>query len=199
MYNKTAQKVVETLNEPLDFIKNGLIKTIIAKMVKKNVITVETLKMHLSYCPYSGIFHRIEKSANCVKIGEVAGSLRRGYIVISINKKQYPAHRLAWLYMTGEMPVEFIDHINGIRNDNRFCNLREATNGQNMQNKTKPHSNNKVGVLGVGQHPKTGKWIARITIDKKVKSLGSYLSMEDAIEARLKGKEKYHTFSSKIV
>jgi hypothetical protein len=60
----------------------------------------------------------------------------------------YREHRLAWLYMTGEWPTHEIDHINGDRVDNRFCNLREATASENRWNSRK-RVNNTSGYKGV--------------------------------------------------
>lgn len=58
----------------------------------------------------------------------------KGYALCSINGKSYKRARLAWMYMTGEWPKQQIDHINGIRDDDRWCNLRLATNSQNKMN-----------------------------------------------------------------
>ena len=99
------------------------------------VLPVHILKENLFYDPFTGIFTRRISNCNKVKIGDTAGSMDgNGYILININGKSYRAHRLAWLYMTEKMPEELIDHKNGVRHDNRFCNLREATHNQNLQN-----------------------------------------------------------------
>lgn len=91
------------------------------------MIDAATLRSLLGYDPATGNFTRL----NGVKAGGV-NSL--GYVQIRICGARYKAHRLAWLYVYGEWPKGFIDHINGIRDDNRIVNLRIATHKQNMAN-----------------------------------------------------------------
>lgn len=80
-----------------------------------------------------------------------------GYVLISFDGEQYLAHRLAWFYVTGEMPPMFIDHINGKPDDNRFENLREATPQQNGFNRGMP-KNNKSGAKGCEWRRDRGKY-----------------------------------------
>jgi len=98
---------------------------------------------YISYCPETGIFRWI-KSINANNIaGNIAGvNHSQGYIQIGIKNKIYLAHRLAWLITFGVWP-DYIDHINGIKNDNRLCNLRNVTSRQNCQN-TKKHRDGKL-------------------------------------------------------
>ena len=124
--------------------------------------------------------------------GEIAGSLNpNGYIYIKINYKLYRAHRLAWLYETGSFPLEQIDHINGIRNDNRYQNLREATRSQNKCN-TKMYANNASGFKGVGLYKPTGKYRASITVNNKLIYLGYFDNPELAYAAYCEAALKYH-------
>ena len=112
-------------------------------------LTQDYLKSILHYDPDTGIFRWAKRRATWIPAGTIAGSTcEKGYAIIVINYKIYRAHRLAWLYMTGSHPPEFIDHINLDRKDNRFCNLRLSTRAQNMQNfRIRP--DNKSGVKGV--------------------------------------------------
>lgn len=145
----------------------------------KRILTQTDLKKQLSYNPDTGIFIWIEKRAG-VKFNSVAGSYsKQGYFRITINHIEYKAHRLAWLYMTGEMPKEFIDHINGDRLDNRFCNLREATNTQNNYN-TGMLPTNTSGIKGVRINKKTGRWHAQASVKGKNKHLGMFETAEMA-------------------
>jgi hypothetical protein len=148
-------------------------------------ITAERLREALHYEPATGVFTRSIRTANCVKVGDVTGCLgARGYLDIRIDGRLYRAHRLAWLYMTGEWPKSEIDHINGIPADNRFCNLREATRSQNIANERK-HVDNTSGFKGVSLKTfKSGncRWQARI-INRKDMHLGYYNTQERAFIA----------------
>lgn len=105
-----------------------------------------------------------------------------GYLLISINKRRYKAHRLVWLYMTGRWPTSLIDHIDGDRANNRFSNLREATPSQNAAN-SRARSDNHTGIRGVTWHEMRGKWRARIRAFGKEKHLGLFDNIDDAAAA----------------
>jgi hypothetical protein len=97
----------------------------------RNDLTAKLVRSLLDYNPETGIFYwRIDRSTKVR-----AGDRHYGYIRIKINGVPYQAHRLAWLFATGEWPKEEVDHINLVRNDNRFCNLREATHAENRVNR----------------------------------------------------------------
>jgi hypothetical protein len=98
----------------------------------KTKLTQEDLKKFLHYDPETGVFTWIAKPAKKIVVGTVAGNpLPNGYLRISLNKKEQYSHRLAWLYSYGHMPPDQIDHINGVRDDNRLTNLRLANQGEN--------------------------------------------------------------------
>lgn len=141
------------------------------------MITQSKLKELVSYDPGSGVFTNI-KARGGIKVGEqLKGSEVSGYIVFKLCKKTYKAHRLAFLYMQGRIP-KYVDHINGIRDDNRWCNLREATWEQNQHN-SGIRKDNKSGVKGVRWNAKSKKWMAEIKLNKKA----YYLGMFDSVEA----------------
>jgi hypothetical protein len=115
-----------------------------------------------------------------VKPGDLAGrKTNRGYIHVRVNYKTYPAHRIAWLLITGEDPYgSLIDHIDGNPSNNAFCNLRKATPAQNTHNsKTKK---NLSGLKGAAWCKNTGKWRSRITCNGRVFELGRF---DDPLEA----------------
>lgn len=153
------------------------------------VITQAELKETLSYNIETGdLIWIISKPG--VKVGSVAGTPALGYVSITINRRLYRAHRLIWLYMTGEWPKDQIDHINHIRNDNRWCNLREATYQENQRNRTNP-KNNKSGVCGVRWREKRNRWSSQIKVNRKAKHLGSFTDKFEAICARKSAENKY--------
>jgi hypothetical protein len=112
-------------------------------------LDVSVLYKHVEYNPETGIFTRVFSNHPKIKIGDVAGTKsKEGYVSLRIETVVYKAHRLAWLYMTGEMPTKLIDHINGDPSDNRWCNLRQASNKENCNNQ-KIRSTNNTGYKGV--------------------------------------------------
>jgi hypothetical protein len=120
---------------------------------------------------------------NC-NIGKIAGwKHRSGYRYISIDNITYPEHRLVFLYIEGYIPENTIDHINRIRDDNRWENLREVSvqcNNRNIGIK----NNNRSGITGVRFNIREKKWKAQITINSNQIHLGTYNNKIDAIIAR---------------
>jgi hypothetical protein len=130
-------------------------------------------------------------TSNSVKVGDVAGSLDgEGYLLIMVQSRLYRAHRLAWLYVYGTWPEGQLDHINRNRSDNRISNLREVTNKQNHQNRSKP-SNNTSGHPGVSWHKRDSKWLSSIRHNYKKTHLGYFTNIEDAIAARKAAEKLY--------
>lgn len=120
-------------------------------------------------------------------VGKIITAKKDGYIVITLisNNKRYQlkAHHLCW-YITYGKIIDCVDHINNIRNDNRICNLRSVTKQQNQWNK--------ITTKGYYWNKRPKKWRAQIQIDGKVKHLGYYDNEDEAREAYLQAKEKYH-------
>jgi hypothetical protein len=133
----------------------------------------------LEYNPATGeFFWKVSKAT--AKVGDMAGSVyQNGYRYIQIDGLDYRAARLAWFFVTGEDVEVFIDHRNGHRDDNRFKNLRPATNSQNQANRGKP-ANNTSGFKGVRFEADRMKWRAQIMVNGKSKNLGRYNTCEEA-------------------
>lgn len=164
---------------------------------KKRLLTADRLRELLSYDPETGIFSWLVNSSN-TKIGEKAGSNhRQGYLEVGIDGRSYLCHRLAWLHVHvhGRWPVDKIDHINGIRTDNRIANLRECNHQLNCQN-VRAHRDGS-GLVGTSFDKKARRWQAGIGINRKRIFLGYFDSQQEAHEAYLRAKLEYHPFGAK--
>lgn len=113
---------------------------------------------------------------------------RGGYIL----GVRYPAHRVVFALHHGRWPEGDIDHVNGVRDDNRPENLRDVPHVLNQQNATR-RIDNKSGKTGVRWSPHHGRWLARITVAGRRVSLGNFTELSAAIAARLEA-ERVHGF-----
>lgn len=155
------------------------------------MLTLERLKQMLRYEPSTGDFVWLVSPRRSVPAMSLAGTVTaKGYRTITIDRVNHKAHRLAWFYMTGEWPPADTDHINGVRHDNRFLNLRPASRELNQQNRRKANAQNKTGVLGVSRY--RGGFRARIVHRRKLYHLGKYATLEAAQEAYLQEKRRIH-------
>ncbi len=163
------------------------------------MLTIERLRELIAYCPETGDFTwKVERRGGrnnafvFALAGALAGFVTHGYRVIVVEQNRINAHRIAFALMNGAfLPRHMdVDHINGIRDDNRWCNLRSATRSQNMQNLKGAHTDNSTGFLGVER--KRDKFSAQICINGKKKSLGSFHTPEEAHSAYLCEKRKIH-------
>jgi hypothetical protein len=148
------------------------------------------LKSYLKYSRDTGKFIWLMNRGSNKVMGREAGSIMPiGYRIIVIKHKPYRAHRLAWLYVEGFFPNNIgIDHINGIRDDNRWLNLRLAGQQCNIRN-AKVFKTNTSGISGVNKFSE--KWRSRITVDGKDIHLGYFKSKLDAVRARWEAEKKY--------
>lgn len=146
-----------------------------------SMLTLARLRELLVYDPISGVFRWIARAGRC-RAGDIAGcDDGQGYVVIRIDGKPYKAHRLAWLYMTGEWPEDLIDHINGERSENRWANLREASQSQNQANKRVILSS--TGHKGVYWSKKKMRFRARVKKDGVIHEVGFFRTADAAHEA----------------
>jgi len=156
------------------------------------IVSVERLHELLSYDPETGVFVWLRRMNAMVPAGQAGSVNAVGYRYITIKRKHYLAHRLAWVMSHGSWPAIQIDHINCIKDDNRLCNLREATRSLNQQNRHRAHKNNASGLLGAHWAPKDRVWVAHITVNRKIVRLGAFRSAELAHEAYLQAKRARH-------
>ena len=134
------------------------------------------------------LYWKVQKAPH-VKVGSKVGSPAHGYETVYVDGKNWRIHRLVFLMHFDYLPST-IDHINGIRNDNRIENLRAVDNYQNAQN-SKLRSTSKSGIKGVSWNTNRQKWCVRINTNKKLKQWyveDLELAELIAIEAR----DKFH-------
>jgi hypothetical protein len=129
-----------------------------------------------------------------LSIGKEVGTLRAdGYRRAMLDGERHYVHRVIILWVTGEWPSHEVDHINGNRSDNRFCNFRLATDEENCQNR-KLYKTNTTGYFGVSFIRSIGKFRASIGHKNKTYIIGDFKSAEDAAEAYKRRKAQLHTF-----
>jgi hypothetical protein len=157
----------------------------------KKDLTYEEAHRRWNYNPETGILTRKTNWAG-YRIGEEAGSLNDGYVVLHVGPKLYSAHRVAWLMYYGYFPEYTIDHKNRIRHDNRITNLREAT-PQCQSRNAGINSRNSSGVIGVHWSKASRKWKSQIVVDGITIYLGYFPNFTDAVLARWQA-EKEHNF-----
>lgn len=148
------------------------------------MVTFERLIELLHYCPKTGVFTHKRRASSRAPLGSQAGYIDKstGYIRIGIDDGEYYAHRLVWLYMTRTWPEHQIDHRNRIRHDNRWRNLRNATQNQNKKNQSK-RSDTSSKYIGVTWHKGANKWMAQIVANGKRYYLGLHMSELAAFQA----------------
>jgi len=148
------------------------------------------LKRLLTYNPDSGLFTR-NFSRGSGKKGTVSGHVNKyGYVQVIIDRKVFRAHRLACLYMTGKFPVDQMDHINHIRDDNRWINLRQADSKENCKNMSLS-KRNKSGTCGVNWSEPRKRWCSSIRVNRKLIYLGRFTDIDSAIKSRKKAEALY--------
>lgn len=154
----------------------------------KPLMDADYLRSIMDYSSETGVFtwrHRdgVSRRTNMRFAGKESGSTRGdGYVIICIDYKSFMAHRLAWRWMTGDDPVQEIDHIDGNTSNNRFSNLRIVTHAQNIHNSARFRKSTS-GVKGVSWDKRDSKWVAHICVSGKQTSLGYYSTIEAAADA----------------
>jgi len=155
------------------------------------MITAEKLRDSLDYDPQTGIFKWAKSKRNGWAGREAGWVDKDGYRHIRICNALHPAHRLAWLYMTGAWPSNgFIDHKNLVPSDNRWVNLRNVTKRTNQENRRRPGKGNKAGFLGVSPNGK--RWMATINSRGTHYYLGTFDTPEEAHGVYVEAKRELH-------
>ena len=162
--------------------------------MSKAMYALGRLSEFLHYDPDTGIFVWLQQRGN-KKPGDIAGTKHKhGYTQINFDGVFYLAHRLAWALVHGEFP-EVIDHINGVKSDNRLINLRAATPRLNMENIRRARCSNLSGLLGAHTN-KHGTFDAKIQVRGKCIYLGRFPTANEAHAAYVNAKRKLHEGST---
>ena len=157
------------------------------------MLTQHRLKELFYYDANSGIFTRRVSTNHSAIAGTVAGTDDgAGYLRITIDKKRYRVHRLAWLFVYGVFPTLELDHINQNKSDNRIVNLRVVNKSENQQN-TKAPATNTSGVKGVYWNKAAKKWQAQFCFKGKLMYLGIFSCLQAATLAYQKAISSFHT------
>lgn len=148
------------------------------------MVNSDKLNEYLKYDPETGYLTWIKKPNKKIGINARAGYLHKsGYRQLNFLGKTYPEHRIIWCMVNGEFPKGQIDHINHIRDDNRFSNLREVSHAENARNRTKSKTS-RVKEVGIWYCKRRKRYIAEITFNNKKVFQRSFENVEDAITAR---------------
>lgn len=154
-------------------------------------LTAERLRELLHYDPETGVFTRRISTNSRAQRGDIAGCPNgEGYIYIGVDARVYRAHRLAWLYMTGEWPSHQIDHKDLVKSNNRWENLRQATVSENQANRA-PQSKKYPSPKGARWHKRDKCWQAGITVAGRHISLGYFQTAEEAHAAYVAASREY--------
>ena len=153
-------------------------------------LTRERLDELLRFDPATGHFYWRKKRGK-TRAGTQAGTLNdNGYVIIGVDYRRYRAHHLVWLHLHGELPSKFLDHINGVRHDNRPENLREVTRRIDAKNQQRRVSNLS-GATGVHWDKSTQRWCAEIKNGTVREPLGQFHKRSDAFAARWAAEERH--------
>jgi hypothetical protein len=149
------------------------------------MITHERLLTILRYDPESGHFFWTDVALGRGLSGKRAGFLRKktGYRGVRPEGTIYAEHRLAWFYMTGKWPTSGIDHINRNPSDNRWANLREATQAQNNANMGAKNATGLKGVTHITHRNLKNPYRASIKVNGKTHHIGMFSTAKAAHEA----------------
>lgn len=121
---------------------------------------------------------------------EALASVAHGYKRGSLFGNFVFAHRVVWKMAYGEDPEGQIDHINGVRSDNRLENLRVVDDAANRKNASRPRDNTS-GHIGVRWHKAAGKWAAEITVKRVRYFLGVFDNLSEAVSARKLAEDRF--------
>lgn len=154
------------------------------------MLTAQRVRELLSYNPETGLLYRLTSSGGR-SAGTIAGNRSKdGRIQIYIDNKNYKAHRVIWLLVTGEWPLYDVDHKDGNPSNNAWSNLRDVPHRINLENRVKAAKGSAIPLLGVIKNK--ARFGAQINVDGKRIWLGTYDTPEEAHQVYLGAKRKLH-------
>lgn len=167
-------------------------------MSKLSDLSIDDVQRALDYDPQIGNFTWKQRPASDFATKRAASIFKTHFegkpalTCIGVNGYQegrlkgvgITGHRVAFVLMTGEWPSDQVDHINGNRSDNRWCNLRSASQAVNSRNMAMP-SRNTSGRIGIHFDSKRKKWVAQGRAEGRHYNLGRFETMEAAVTARM--------------
>lgn len=157
--------------------------------MKGRRVSIDALRSEFSYDAETGILTRIVPRRNC-PVGQIIGTINKdGYLCVGFFVEKPLVHRAVWAMAYGEWPSGEVDHINGVKTDNRLGNLRIADDFGNAWNRGL-RSTNKTGFRGV--IPLAGKYVARIKHRGIEKHLGTFQTAKEASDAYEKTAKLMH-------
>jgi hypothetical protein len=126
-------------------------------------------------------------------------TLHYGYLHGHVFKKHYFAHRIAWAIHYGSWPTGQIDHVSGLRSDNRIENLRDVSHSDNQKN-VKLRHDNKCGMPGIDWKKHASAWRVRVSREGKRRLVGYFKNLDEAVTARRDAQQEaaYHVNHGRI-
>jgi hypothetical protein len=162
----------------------------------KSLPSVDYLRKRLRYEPETGKlfwldYEGMPNNWRARFVGkEALTSYSNGYLLGGIGGVLFLAHRVAYAIHHGKWPDDQIDHINGVRDDNRINNLRVVNQQENLRNSNMKR-NNTSGITGVVFSKPRGKWLARIGVGYRRIHIGYFDTLEEAAAARKEAATKH--------
>jgi hypothetical protein len=162
---------------------------------QSEAVAIADLREAMAYDHDTGSLTWIVNASTSAKAGtNVGATCNKGYIVTKFKGVQLKAHRVAFALFHGRWPDQFLDHVNGVRSDNRICNLREASFEVNRQNTRHAQRNSQTGVLGV--RVRRGRFVAQLQVQGRTLHLGTFDDAHAAHAAYVAAKRKHHPGST---